>query len=313
MSASTLEMRDMVQAPNPIEAAPPRRVFQGETQVFREYFNCVSFQFAHNLAGHPLFELPALLELSRTLPEGDIYYDAGEIQVGQRWDQVPRTHLSVDQLIDRIENAGAWILLKRTNRDPRYAAILDQALAEAAHMVGARFPEKMKMRSGVVLITSPNRVSSYHIDPDCNYLCQIHGEKVIHVFDRYDRQVLPETELERFWAADKNAAIYKEHLQNRASSYDLKPGVGVHMPVNAPHWVQNANNISVTLAMIFQFPESELANIYRCNHYLRKLGIQPRPPGRSAIADSIKSFAMGSAIGARNLARRAMRKGQGST
>ena len=51
-------------------------------------------------------------------------------------------------------------------------------------MVGPEFPQKMKMRSGVVLITSPNRVSSYHIDPDCNYLCQIQGEKVIHVFDQ---------------------------------------------------------------------------------------------------------------------------------
>ena len=72
------------------------------------------------------------------LPDSDIYYDAGDIRVGQCWDQTPRTQLSVDQLIDRIENAGAWILLKRANRDPRYAAILDQGLAEAGRLVGRR-------------------------------------------------------------------------------------------------------------------------------------------------------------------------------
>ena len=156
----------------------------------------------------------------------------------------------------------------------------------------------------MILITSPKRVSSYHIDPDCNFLCQIRGEKVIHVFDRYNREVLPEEELERFWTVDKNAAIYKEKYQNRASSYPLKPGVGVHMPVNAPHWVQNADNISVTLAMIFQFPESVLGNIYRTNYYLRKLGLRPSPPGRSKVRDTLKSWTMGSMIAVRNAVKR---------
>lgn len=309
MSTQTLEPNPWAATIKMKNVALPQTIFGADPIEFHEKFNRASFQFGHHLAGHPLFELPALLELSKTLPEGDIYYDSGDIKVGQRWDEVPRTQLSVDQLIDRIENAGAWILLKRTNRDPRYAAILDQALAEASRMVGPEFPKKMKMRSGVVLITSPNRVSSYHIDPDCNYLCQIQGEKVIHVFDRYDREMLPEEELERFWAFDKSAAIYKERFQNRAFSYDLKPGVGVHMPVNAPHWVQNSNNISVTLAMIFQFPESVLGNVYRANHFLRKLGIKPRPPGSSRVGDKLKAFAMGSAIGARDTVKRVLRRG----
>ena len=41
-----------------------------------------------------------------------------------------------------------------------------------------------RMRTAVILITSPNRVTSYHIDPDCNFLCQLQGEKVLHVFGR---------------------------------------------------------------------------------------------------------------------------------
>ena len=164
------------------------------------------------------------------------------------------------------------------------------------------------MRSAVVLVTSPNRVSSYHIDPDCNFLCQIRGEKVIHVFDRYDREVLPEEELERFWAVDKNAAVYKEKYQDRARSYELKPGVGVHMPVNAPHWVKNADNVSVTLAMIFQYPESVLGNIYRWNYYLRKTGVRPLPPGRSKVRDALKSWTMGGAIQVRNSVAWALRR-----
>lgn len=308
MSAHILERNVSDQTIRISCVAPPQTVFEAEPEKFRENFNRASFSFTHHLAGHPLFELSALLELSKSLPEEDIYYDSGEVKVGQRWDEVPRTKLSVDQLIDRIEHAGAWILLKKTNRDPRYAAILDQALAEAAAMVGPAFPQKMKMRSAVVLVTSPNRISSYHIDPDCNFLCQIHGEKTLHVFDRFDRENLPEEELERFWAFDKNAAIYKEKFQNRAFSYAMKPGVGVHMPLNAPHWVKNDNNISVTLAMIFQFPESVIGNIYRCNHYLRKLGLRPKPPGHSRLGDRVKALAMGSAIGARNTIKKVLRR-----
>jgi hypothetical protein len=166
----------------------------------------------------------------------------------------------------------------------------------------------MRMRSAVVLVTSPNRVTSYHMDPDCNFLCQLQGEKVLHVFDRYDREVLPEEEIERFWAADKNAAVYKPQYQCRAQSYDLKPGVGVHMPVNAPHWVQNANNISVTLALIFQYPESALGNIYRYNYFLRKAGLRPRSPGRSPLGDAWKAWSMTGAIGVRNAVHHFLRR-----
>jgi hypothetical protein len=289
-----------VQIQEATDFALPPAVIEGEAHLFQENFDRFTFQFAHHLAGHPLFELPRLLELSRTLPDADVYYDAGQIRVDQRWDQVPRTQLTVDQLIERIENAGAWILLKRTNQDPRYAAVLNQTLAEAAALVGPRFPKNIRMRTNVILVTSPNRVTSYHIDPDCNFLCQIQGEKVLYVFDRYDRDVIPEEELERFWAVDKNAAVYKEQYQNRATTYQLKPGMAVHIPVNAPHWAQNANNVSVSLAMSFQFLESELANVYRCNHYLRKLGVRPLPPGRSKARDALKSWTLSGAIAFRS-------------
>ena len=268
----------------------------GTLRLFQENFNRASFQFSHYLASHRLFELPRLLELAKSLPEHSMYYDAGDIHVNQRWDETPRTRFSVDQLIDRIENSGAWILLKHAEQDPQYGAILDQWMAEVQTRVGRQFPKKMKMRSAVILITSPNRTTAYHIDPDCNYLLQIRGEKVLYVFDRYDREVLPEEELERFWARDQNAAIYKPQYQDRAATYEMKPGIGVHIPLNAGHWAQNANNISVSLSMIFQFPDTYLGNIYRWNYFLRKAGIRPLPPGRSNVRDALKAWTMDGAI-----------------
>src|SRR5947207_2829167 len=153
--------------------APAQPLIEGAARLFQENFNRASFQFAHSLAGHPLFELPRLLELARSLPDLDVYYDAGEVRVNQRWDEIPRTQLTVDQLIDRIENAGAWILLRATHKDPRYAALLHQALADAGRLVGPAFPKWIKCVRGQLFITSPKRITTYHMDRECNFLLQL--------------------------------------------------------------------------------------------------------------------------------------------
>jgi len=228
--------------------------------------------------------------------------------VDLRWDQTPRTKLTVDQLIDRIENAGAWILIRRAQIDPRYDALFKQALEDVRQLIGSTFPKNVKTSNARVFITSPNRISTYHIDRECNYLLQIRGEKVISVFDRYDREVLPEEEIERFWTVDANAAVYKEQYQNRARVYELRPGTGVHLPINAAHWVKNDNNISVTMAVTFEYPDNDLANVYRMNYFLRKMGVRPAPPGSSKLRDRLKGWSMGGVIGARKALRRAIGK-----
>src|SRR5262249_41119876 len=154
---------------------------------FQAAFNRASFQFAHHLADHPLFELSQLLTLAQSMGHGDIFYNAGDVvDAGQRWDKIPRTQLTVTQLIDRIENAGAWILSKRAQRDPRYAVLLEQGLNEVKRLLGDAFPRKIKKMDALVFITSPNRVTPYHIDRECNFLMQIRGEKTICLHDRYD-------------------------------------------------------------------------------------------------------------------------------
>jgi hypothetical protein len=163
------------------------------------------------------------------------------------------------------------------------------------------------VQDAIVFITSPHRVTAYHIDRECNFILQVHGNKDISVFDRNDRDVLPEEEIERFWMVDNNAAVYKEHYQNRATVYSVGPGMGIHVPVNAPHWVRNKNNISVTLSVNFQFRENFPAHVYRANYLLRKIGIKPKPPGHSKVRDRLKCLAMNATYvpirGARRLLR----------
>jgi hypothetical protein len=71
--------------------------------------------------------------------------------------------------------------------------------------------------------------------------------------------------------------------------YHMRPGSGVHSPVNTPHWLQNGNNVSVSLSINFQFHEYAWENLFKANYYLRRAGLTPASPGRSPLADRIKS------------------------
>jgi Cupin-like domain len=284
--------------------SPSTRVFDADPDAFRLHFNRASFQFQHRLAGHPLFELSRLLELaretSRTRPE-NLYYDAGNIRVDQRWDQTPRASFSVEEALERIEHCGAWIILHKADKDPEYAALLNQCMGELQDLMGLDLDRVMKVQEIILFVTSPLRVTSYHIDRECNFLLQVRGEKTLSVFDQNDRIVLPEEELERFWSVDHNAAVHKPEHQNRAREFAMTPGTAVHIPVNAPHWVKNHDNVSISVSVNFQFRDRMLANVYRANYALRKLGFHPTPPGRSSFRDLVKSCAVEPAVWLKNV------------
>lgn len=277
----------------PVKAAH-EEIFQIPVGEFQRRFNRSPFTFQHPLAGHPAFTLERLENLlEMTIPHPELlYWDAGDKRVDQRWNDKPGRDFSAQEAFRRIRDNGAWIILFSAERDPEIARILEESMQQVQRLSGYNLFDDIKIRNAYIFITSPRRITTYHIDFQCGFLLQLHGEKTIHVFDQNDRELLTEQELERFWTKDTNAAVYKPELQNRATTVLLKPGIGVHVPVNAPHWLRNGDDISVSLSLNFQFKNAKLANIYRTNYYLRKLGLHPTPPGRSRILDRAKGHGM---------------------
>jgi hypothetical protein len=247
------------------------------------------------MCAHPLMSLQAVKALARSLQDrgGEIYADVDVRRIEQRWDETSRPRLSPEQLVAEIGAARAWIVIRRADMDPQYKTLLDQALTEIEELNGGALKRLISARNAIIFVTSPGRLTTYHIDRECNFILQIRGNKTVYVFDQNDREVLPDEELERFWTVDNNAAIYKPQFQGRAKAFQLRPGEGVHVPVNAPHWVQNGDDVSVTLSVNFQFKDSSRANQYRANFCLRKLGFQPAPQGRHPLLDNIKGSVMG--------------------
>jgi len=301
VSAAACAARAMASSP---------RVVTINADDYRQKFDRKPFRFTHNLASHPLFELPKLIQLAEFLRQDphNTAYDAGDIKVEQRWNQRPRAPFTLREALDRLDCAGAWVILKHSETKPEYGEVMNAVLMDLEEISGRKLRKEIKNAEAQIMLTSPKRITPYHFDNECNVLMQIRGEKDIFVFDQTDRQVLTDIELERFWVGDWNAGEYKARCQDRADAVRLVPNGGVHIPVNAPHWVKNDNNISVSLSINFEWRAESLFNVYRANYFLRRLGMHPNPPGRSAFRDGVKHAVMASGfVPARNASRNAVR------
>lgn len=294
-------------------AYPSPEVGQGpllsglDRAAFEASFNRQSFEIGHRLTGHQLLTLPSLVMLARTTAgtrPADVYFDNGDIAIGQRWSETPKLTDPVDSVVEQIENAKAWITLRNAQLDPGYGALLRALMDEIARSCGSRLTRNISKSEMIIFVASPKRVTSYHIDRECSFLFQIHGSKEISIFEQSDREVLPEDEIERFWTVDNNAAVYKPHLQHRAKTLTLKPGKGVHIPINAPHWLRNGDDVSISVNINVTYSGRERAHAYRANYYFRKIGLNPTPVRQSKILDAIKAPLGATAYRLRQLYRR---------
>jgi hypothetical protein len=194
--------------------------------------------------------------------------------------------------------------MRHLEKDPEYNELLEQCLDEVKHLTGRKIDEDKKSQEAIIFFASPNRVTSYHIDRECNFLMQVSGNKEMNIFDRNDRDVTPETELEIFWSKDNNAGRYKPEFQDRAYVFEMRPGTGVHIPVNSPHWLKTRNNVSISFSISYQYKDTRRKHVYQANYYLRKMGFNPTPPGKSAVLDNTKRAIVSAGFVGKNLVKK---------
>jgi hypothetical protein len=272
-------------APSQGTAAP---LLDLDPAVLRAGFDRTGFLIGHRLADHPLFALPQLVELARNLPEKFVEYNAGNVPVSLDPTTTPRTGLSVEETIRRIEECRSWLVLKNVEQDPDYRELLHRCLAEVEAVVPEHF-HGLSQREAFVFVSSPGSVTPYHLDPEHNFLLQIRGTKQISLWDRDDRTVLSEEELEAQYSGGHRNKVFRDEYQARATVFELTPGKALHFPVTAPHWVKNGDAVSVSFSITFQTRATERrATVYYVNSRLRKRGWTPTPYGRSPWRDGLK-------------------------
>jgi mannose-6-phosphate isomerase-like protein (cupin superfamily) len=252
-----------------------------------------AFAAQHPLAGHPLFSIESLTKVAEEAAKrkDDIYVDAGDLSLADKWGTTPSPDMTIPEIIDRIDTAGAWLVLKHVEANPAYKALLDEYEAFVREVAGPEGSRLLSNAEMLVFITSPRRKTPYHFDSEVNFLVQLQGSKDLWVCDPMDRSVTTEEEIERYYSVSITAGTYKPHAEKVARQFTLYPGDAVHIPTHAAHWVQNHDSVSISLSLNMEFPQ-HYGDTYRANHHLRKLGLKPRPPGTSEFVDRSKLAAM---------------------
>jgi hypothetical protein len=261
-------------------------------EAFRAQFPQRPFLVNHNLASHPLFAVPRLLELARALPASCVEYNEGRIDANMGGRLSPQTGLSAEETIRRIQEAHSWMVLKFVENDPEYRGLLDQCLDQIRDLSESVVPG-MCNREAFIFLTSPDSVTPFHVDPEHNFLLQIRGRKQVSIFDPRDTAIVTEADIERGLFGKNRNLVYKPELQPRGQVFELTPGTGLHFPIAAPHWVKNGSEVSISFSITFRSRDSERrAAVRQFNSVLRERGFHPSPVGSSSVGDAMKYFGL---------------------
>ena len=268
-------------------------------------YDRTTFMFRHGLSGHPLLQLPSLIDLADRLEKYDgAYWSNGPVEVTDRWDKGVERRQSLRKTLENIEVNNSLVILKYVMRDPVAGPFFRDVLATIIRLSGARMAEDVLVGRATILIASPRRITTYHIDQDLNYLLQVAGDKSFSVFDQNDRTLTTDEELERYFSGDDSAATLKSGREAVATVYDLQAGLGVHVPCMAPHWARNGEQVSIAVSCNFDVASVQrLSLIYQTNRRLRSLGIAPRSARDATWSNSAKLLGARTVIAMRGLLR----------
>lgn len=257
-------------------------------ELVRADFDRRPFLIRHELGEHPLLKLPRIIELAQVLPASSVEYNAGDLPVNQHPDRTPRTGLSIADTLYGIEQCRSWMVLKHIEQDAQYAALVDQCLDQFAPALRGRI-SGMHTRHGFIFVSSPGAVTPFHVDYEYNFLLQIRGGKCITIFDGNDRELMSEPVREAMVGGAHRNLEYRDEFAAKGMAFELAPGLGVHVPLTAPHWVKVRDEVSISLSITFMSNESDrVRGAHSANAMLRKLGWNPLQVGTSPMLDSAK-------------------------
>ena len=225
----------------------------------REDFACAypgrPAKLHHGLTGHELLTIEALARLAERMPASSVEYNLGKLPLGMRPEDTPANGLTLGETIRTIETNGSWAVLKNVERDAAYVTLLDGALEELAPLVEQE-TGPMLNREAFIFLSSPGSVTPFHMDPEHNILLQIMGEKVMTVFPAGDEELVPATKSEAFHAGGHRNLDWQAHFIERGTPFRLLPGDAIHVPVKAPHFVENGPAVSVSLSVTWRSERS---------------------------------------------------------
>jgi hypothetical protein len=259
--------------------------------LFEQAYPDEPAKLTHEMAGHPLLSLDALAELAERMPPESVEYNLGKLPLGVRPEETPSNGLTLGETIRTIDSNGSWAVLKNVERDPAYAALLDGALAELEPIVASR-TGPMLHREAFIFLSSPGSVTPFHMDPEHNILLQIMGAKTMTVFPARDEELVPARKSEDFHGGGHRNLVWQDGFKARGMAVTLLPGDAIHVPVKAPHFVENGPSVSVSLSVTWRSDRSVAeGELHSFNALLRRRGLPVGPVSATPERQGLRRMA----------------------
>lgn len=255
-----------------------------------------SFKFRHRLAHAGAFSLDDVRRAARRLVDEKRFDQVCGFSRGKEF--APQNVFQALDAMAAPEETNTWVRLTRVDEVvPEFRNVVTQFYADLSDLHQRDIETEVFKPFVTLFVSSPNEVTPYHLDHTWNFLHQLWGSKVVHLYDPDDPAVMSQADLENFYVS---GGMPVKRDGARSIAYELRPGDAVHHPVNAPHWVQNGPEISISLSLgLCLHRANRDARIHQVNNLLRRAGIRPAPLGHSHLRDSLKELLLDS-LGRRN-------------
>ncbi len=245
---------------------------------------------SHNCQADALFQLPRLVALANTLPRQAVEYNRADVDLTLDPEATPDNGLDVIATIRSIEENNSWLVLKNIEQDPEYRALLDGLIDELEPSIRVKTGKTLR-REAFVFVSSPHAITPFHMDPEHNILLQIRGSKTMYAYPADDPEIVSPEQHEAYHGGGHRNLVHKPSFDEKAIAHRLSPGMGVVMPVKAPHWVKVGDEVSISLSITWRSYLSVREADIRCmNHFLRHRGHTPMPVGANPLLDRVKAI-----------------------
>ena len=266
-------------------------------QILDRSFNREPFGFDHNLSTLDIFNLDSLQSLAEkyTGHESDYMVATSASAPDQKFRSVQSKNLTPRQAIERLKSDSVRVLLKRPqNYDSKFQILMDELVRQVVSLSGGLKADHIVRLESSIFLTSAKTLTPFHFDPSAVFFFQIAGDKIYHV---YPPAALTEPELEQFYfrgLVDIAQVALDRRDPKQEHVFKLSAGKGLHQPQNAPHWVETSGDISISYSFFFETLSARNINRARgFNYYMRRVGVEPTPPGAHPRLDAFKADAMG--------------------
>ena len=194
------------------------------------------------------------------------------------------------EILEAVKTGELWLNLRAVNREVEaYSELADSLFRQLEAATGTK---TLKQDMGV-LISSPNIHVHYHLDIPLVCLVQVRGVKTLYLYPAGAPFAEPEQLEDIVLRTQDEELRYLNEFEEHVRVVEMKPGMALTWPQTAPHRVQNADVMNVSLSCEFMtMPGLLKANALYSNGKLRRaFGYNGAFPQRVGPVTAVKAVA----------------------